>query len=81
MNKKTIERTIVFALAAFFLIGCFCYQVAFATNEGSYKYGFNNAVSDYETCYQGLSSGDCNVSSYDPLSQCYVGAGSGNVTN
>jgi hypothetical protein len=27
--------------------------LSYASNEGSYKYGFNSAVSDYETCYQG----------------------------
>jgi hypothetical protein len=55
--------------------------MAHATNEGSCRYGFNNAVSDYESCYQGLSSGDCNVSNDDAFSEWYVGAGPGNVTN
>lgn len=32
-------------------------------------------------CYQGWDTEGCNVSSSDPLSQYYVGAGSGNVTN
>lgn len=39
-----------------------------ATNESSYRYGFNNAVSDYESCIQGLDSGDCNVSNDDLFS-------------
>jgi hypothetical protein len=72
-------KNIIFLSFLFLLISA--PTLAKATNESSYKYGFNNAVSDYESCYQGLSAGDCNVSSSDPLSQCYVGAGSGNVTN
>jgi hypothetical protein len=56
--------------------------LSYATNEGSYKYGFNNAVSDYETCYQGWTGTEgCNIGSDEPISECYVGAGPGNVTN
>jgi hypothetical protein len=46
MNKKTIERIAVFALAAFF-VGYFAYQVAYGTNESSYKIGYNTAVDNY----------------------------------
>jgi hypothetical protein len=43
MNKKMIERIAVFALAAF-LVGYFVYQVAYGTNESSYKYGFGGLL-------------------------------------
>jgi hypothetical protein len=56
--------------------------LSYASNEGSYKYGFNSAVSDYETCYQGwMGTEGCSIGSDQPISECYVGAGSGNVTN
>ncbi|MFZ0221600.1 MAG: hypothetical protein WAM42_07890 [Candidatus Nitrosopolaris sp.] len=42
-NKRTIERIATIALAAF-LVGYFCCQVAYGTNESSYKYGFNTAI-------------------------------------
>ena len=53
----------------------------YGTNESSYQYGFNQAISDYETCYQGWDTEGCNIGSDEPISECYVGAGPGNVTN
>jgi len=38
-EQKRIERIAVFALAAF-LVGYFIYQVAYGTNESSYKFGY-----------------------------------------
>jgi hypothetical protein len=49
MNKKTIERIAVFALAAF-LVGYFVYQVAYGTNESSYKYGFGQGKDEFTNC-------------------------------
>jgi hypothetical protein len=49
-------KNIIFLSFLFLLISA--PTLAKATNESSYKYGFNNAVSDYESCYQGLSAGD-----------------------
>src|SRR5215813_4054537 len=49
MNKKTIERIAVFALAAF-LVGYFAYQVAYGTNESDYKFGFKVGLRDYYEC-------------------------------
>lgn len=55
----------------------------YGTNEGSYKYGFNNAVSDFTNCYIGWTSSEgCFLNGhYEPIAECYVGAGPGIVTN
>jgi hypothetical protein len=47
-NKRTIERIATMALAAF-LVGYFCYQVAYGTNESSYKYGFKAGREGYDS--------------------------------
>ncbi len=48
MNKK-IERIATIALAAF-LVGMFIFQVAHATNESDYKYGFKDGEGAYKEC-------------------------------
>jgi hypothetical protein len=44
------------------LVAVFFYQVAYGTNESSYKYGYSNGIGNYETCTGGGSgSEDCSL--------------------
>ena len=65
MNNKTIQRIATIGLAAF-LVGYFCYQVAYGmTTEGSYQQGYKWGRDGYQCsnfnadCDNGLNS--CNV--------------------
>jgi hypothetical protein len=49
MNKKHAERIATIALAAF-LVGMFIFQVAHASNESDYKYGFKEGKGEYQQC-------------------------------
>jgi len=48
-NKRTVERIATIGLAAF-LVAIFCYQVAYGTNESSYKYGYGQGKSEWGNC-------------------------------
>jgi hypothetical protein len=63
MNKKQ-EKIATIALAAF-LAAMFCYQVAYGTNESSYKYGYGQGKSEWVNCTD--FDADCS----DGLSDCH----------
>src|SRR5215467_12052870 len=61
MNKK-IERIVIIGLAVF-LVGYFVYQVAYGTNESSYKWGFKLGKEEVSNCKD--CDADCSGSNQD----------------
>ena len=61
-NKRTIERKATIALTAF-LVGMFCYQVVYGTNESSYKYGYKQGKDEFTNCKD--SDADCTAAPDD----------------
>ncbi|MFZ0514846.1 MAG: hypothetical protein WAM14_24805 [Candidatus Nitrosopolaris sp.] len=72
-NKRTVERIATIGLAAF-LVGMFCYQVAYGTNESSYRLGLKYGYDKYQKC-------DTTCMNLDALgSECYTSPYVDNMT-
>jgi len=72
IDKK--QNRILLGLTIAALIEIFFYQVAYATNESSYKLGFNNAMVEYH-CYAHTSmkpGEDCGYIELAPSDACYT---------
>jgi hypothetical protein len=66
LTKKQ-EYAITVALVGI-LVAYFIYQVAFATNESSYRKGFNEAKTDWNCL---ATSGDCDYPYFNSGDVCY----------